>query len=161
MCHRRSQMRHDKDTETEGRQKARQDKRPSFSLTHKEMMKPPKLCPTKVCVFHSRLCLVETAPREPTSQTTLALGGWACGFLQERAQEPTMSKQNLLGILAHLHRWASVWLTLTRPKLKRTMMTATDPFELCLNCVRRKSQTHKPHTAKRRSSCPDALSFRD
>ena len=40
-------MRHDKDTETEGRQNARQDERPSFSLTQKEMMKPPKLCPTK------------------------------------------------------------------------------------------------------------------
>ncbi len=55
----------------------------------------------KVCVFHSRLYLVETAPREPTNQTTLALGSWACGFLQERAQEQAMSKQNLLGILAN------------------------------------------------------------
>ncbi len=40
-------MRHDKDTETEGRQNARQDERQCFCLTPKEMMKPPKLCPTK------------------------------------------------------------------------------------------------------------------
>ena len=121
MCHRHSRTRHDIDTETEGRQNARQDERQCFCLTPKEMMKPPKLCPTKKFACSIQDCILwSQRQREPPNQTSLALGSWDCGFLQERAQEQTMSKQNLLGILAHLHRWASVWLTLTRTKIEKS-----------------------------------------